>query len=126
MVSDLLGVAVSKEKFKRAARLRDAKDWILRERCVLVFMYLRTLGLRISGLRIYVFCDVESKPTASRLAADCVVFSFGTLLYIRSSVYISTAVGGRAGGVNKFTPTPGGRNPKALLSCRHRVRSVQL
>ncbi|CAM9274655.1 unnamed protein product [Ectocarpus sp. 6 AP-2014] len=31
VVSDLLGVAVSKEKFKRAARLRDAKDWILRE-----------------------------------------------------------------------------------------------
>jgi len=34
VVSDLLGVAVSKEKFKRAAKLRDAKDWILRERSV--------------------------------------------------------------------------------------------
>lgn len=37
MVSDLLGIAVSKEKFKRAAKLRDAKDWILRERCVYLF-----------------------------------------------------------------------------------------
>ncbi|CAM9908799.1 unnamed protein product, partial [Pylaiella littoralis] len=31
VIGDLLGVAVSKEKFKRAARLRDAKDWLLRE-----------------------------------------------------------------------------------------------
>lgn len=32
MVSEMLGDAISREKFKRAAKLKEAKDWLLKER----------------------------------------------------------------------------------------------
>lgn len=59
MVSDLLGIAVSKEKFKRAAKLRDAKDWILRERCVCVLGAMFVCGIIACVLGVIFFVDLR-------------------------------------------------------------------